>query len=416
MTKTTNSQTLVYNLTKRDDISRLYVAVSPKVPTNTCDTVCSPSVYEYQLQVDSVCEQLKTLLESTGFVHGIVNVFVFMSDTSMKQLVRNAFVKLTGSRVSDGKYMPVITFVPQPPADGSLIAIELYAVGGSGVEIVWRSFGVELKLEYRKMAWCYTGDIIPDALSLGTYNRTIEAFTALGSNLRCRDLQTENLVRTWLFQGNLTSEENGVQRYMELNRGRSDFFAKHKFLPNHLPANYKGIVYPASTGIGTNGFDLVVSAVALSSEREDIVVVPIENPDQTPAFDYTSEYSPKSPKFSRAMAIAYDDMCRIYISGTASITESVSRFPDDPVSQTNQTLDNITRLISGENLQKSGIKGFAPTLDDGRSYRVYIKKQEHYHTIRKTCEARLPNVPVTYTIADICRPELLVEIEGVVDV
>jgi enamine deaminase RidA (YjgF/YER057c/UK114 family) len=413
MTNTTNSQTLVYNLTERDDIRRLYVAVSPNVKTARA---CSPSVLDYQLQVDSICEQLQTLLESTNLVHGIVNMFVFMADTSMKQLVRNAFVKLTGSSIGDCEYMPVTTFVPQPPADGSLVAVELYAVGGSSVLIANRCYGVSLELYYHDTMWLYTGDVLSNAMPVGAYRRTVAAFDEIENYLEMQDAEPEDLVRTWLFQGNLTYEEDGIQRYMELNRGRSDYFStREKFLQSHLPRNHKGAVYPASTGIGTNGFDLVVSAVAFSSKRRSIIVVPIENPDQTPAFDYTSEYSPKSPKFSRAMAIAYDGMCKIYISGTASITESTSRFPDDPVAQTNQTLDNITRLIAGDNLQKSGIKGFAPTLNNGKSYRVYIKKPEHYEAIRKVCEARLPEVPVVYTIADICRPELLVEIEGVVD-
>ena len=45
--------------------------------------------------------------------------------------------------------------------------------------------------------------------------------------------------------------------------------------------------------------------------------------------------------------------------------------------------------------------------------RVYIKRQEDYGPIRAACEQRLGELPTIYAVADVCRPELLVEIEGI---
>ena len=84
-------------------------------------------------------------------------------------------------------------------------------------------------------------------------------------------------------------------------------------------------MYPASTGIGTEGRDIMISAIALATERDDIVAVPLENPRQTSAYDYSAVYGRESPKFSRAMAVSCGKYATIFISGTASITDSQKR-------------------------------------------------------------------------------------------
>ena len=45
--------------------------------------------------------------------------------------------------------------------------------------------------------------------------------------------------------------------------------------------------------------------------------------------------------------------------------------------------------------------------------RVYVKRREDYPQAREVCEKRLGELPIIYAIADVCRPELLVEIEGI---
>jgi len=76
-------------------------------------------------------------------------------------------------------------------------------------------------------------------------------------------------------------------------------------------------------------------------------------------------------------------------------------------------LDNIAALIDGENLARHGIAGMSCGLANLECVRVYVKRPSEYKAIRQVCERRLPDVPVLYTIADVCRPELLVEIEGI---
>jgi enamine deaminase RidA (YjgF/YER057c/UK114 family) len=67
-----------------------------------------------------------------------------------------------------------------------------------------------------------------------------------------------------------------------------------------------------------------------------------------------------------------------------------------------------------DNFRRHGQTGLGATLDDMASMRVYIQRQEDYAVVRDVCQARLGEVPVGYTVADGCRPELLVELEGIV--
>jgi len=83
-------------------------------------------------------------------------------------------------------------------------------------------------------------------------------------------------------------------------------------------------VYPASTGIGVKGRGLVGSCLSLQTKRKDAFLLPLENPQQTPAYAYHPRYSPQSPKFSRGMALVLGEYAIIWVSGTASVINSES--------------------------------------------------------------------------------------------
>ena len=135
--------------------------------------------------------------------------------------------------------------------------------------------------------------------------------------------------------------------------------------------------------------------------------MPLENPRQTSAYDYSARYSPESPQFSRAMALSCGTYATIFISGTASITDSETRHVGDAAAQTDETLDNIAALISEQNLCRHGLPGLGTSLDSLALVRVYIKRQADYAATRAVCQKRLGEVPTIYALADVCRPELL---------
>jgi len=107
------------------------------------------------------------------------------------------------------------------------------------------------------------------------------------------------------------------------------------------------------------------------------------------------------------------DYVTTWISGTASIVNSETRYPGDVEKQTEQTIDNIERLIAPDNFALHGVAGAGASLSDVAKIRVYIKRAEDLAKCRAVCQRRFGKVPVIYALADICRPDLLVEIEGV---
>jgi enamine deaminase RidA (YjgF/YER057c/UK114 family) len=112
------------------------------------------------------------------------------------------------------------------------------------------------------------------------------------------------------------------------------------------------------------------------------------------------------------MAITCGSYAMIFISGTASITAAETRHLGDAAAQAGETLDNIAALISEENLARHGLPGLGTTLAGMGLARVYIKRKEDYSRVRAICEERLGELPTIYAVADVCRPDLLVEIEG----
>ena len=368
------------------------------------------TVPDYPRQIQSLLEHCRSICEQEEFIRNTaVMCHIFLADIGIQELVRQRASEI---------FPPIlgaITFVPQAPASGAGMALEIWAVNGKKPRVVCETSndGQYATAKFDDMRWFFGGGYRSEPSPLGAYARSISAFEQLEKQLKKQGFSRQHLFRTWIYQGHLLLPEGKTQRYKELNRARTDFFGSTRFLKKYLPKKFKGIVYPASTGIGADDVDVVLSAAALETKRKDVVAVPLENPNQTSAFEYGDEYSPQSPKFSRAMVIAADDTCLVFVSGTASITDSESRHEEDPVKQAEQTLDNIAALIGGENLARHGIPGMTCGLGNLECVRVYVKRPSEFELIRQVCRRRLPDVPTIYTVADVCRPELLVEIEGI---
>ncbi len=311
-----------------------------------------------------------------------------------------------------GSKLPVTNYVLQPPCCGAALAMEAWAIGGELVRV--EHYGPEaLAVSYDSVRWVYCGGIRSAGASAGVYPQTMEALERMREALIRAGSSIEHVVRTWFYLGGITEAEAEMERYQELNRARSDFYSDIHFCGSLLERNSPRGVYPASTGIGMAGAGLVVSCLALETRRKDVSLFPLENPRQTPAYVYHSRYSPRSPKFSRAMALVLGDYVTTWISGTASIVDSESRHAGDAERQTEETIDNIERLIAPDNFTRHGMKGAGASLHDLAKVRVYLKRAQDFEGCKAICERRFGPVPTIYAIADICRPELLVEIEGV---
>lgn len=384
-----------HTVVRYEGVTRLAIMVTPK---------CGGGVRDQAWETVSM---MRAILRDQGEPMALTMQTVFVADAANVPAIQRLFEAYFDEE------LPLTLFVVQPPCDGSALAVEAWAVSTNTVSVGYHGPHL-LTVEHNGLRWVYASAGAIHLSGRSAYEQSVEAFDALAKRLGAVGVPFRDVLRIWLYQGGITEGEEGIERYRELNRGRSEFFAGVDFASNPLIANEPDAgIYPASTGIGTNEHGLVIASLSVQTEREDVAVLSLENPKQISAFDYPKEYSARSPKFSRATAIRMGDHMTTWVSGTASIVDSETVFPDDVAKQTEQTLDNIENLISAENFARLGWKDAGATLGDLAKVRVYVKHAKDYETCRAVCERRLGQVPAVYAEASVCRPDLLVEIEGV---
>lgn len=304
---------------------------------------------------------------------------------------------------------PATNMVLQAPCCGAALALEAWAVGGPDLEV--HRAPHTRTVSYEGTRWTYCAGL--QSPTGGIYRQTTEILEQMQSALHQAGSGFEHVLRTWFYLGGITETDDGLQRYRQFNRARTDFYRGIKFHCSAAQPNIPQGIYPASTGIGTRGTGLVAGCLALQTDRADALLLPLENPQQTPAYAYHPRHSPHSPKFSRGVALVLGDYVTTWLSGTASVVHSLSRHPGDIRGQTKQTIENIEKLISAENFAFHGIQHAGLRLSDLAKVRVYLKRPQDFATCKAICDERFGSVPTIYAVADVCRAELLVEIEGV---
>ncbi len=207
------------------------------------------------------------------------------------------------------------------------------------------------------------------------------------------------LVRMWNSFPRINEVIEGLERYQQFTVSRYNAFEKHygEFIDR----------LPAATAVGGKGDRLSVYFIAT-----DLNPIHCENSRQVCAYEYPDQYGPRSPSFSRATLQHWPDGESFYISGTASIVGHESRHIGDVAAQLDESLNNVEILIN--DAAKDHGAGFNG-LESLSMLKVYVRNSSDYGIIKTTLEKRLPpSIPVACVEADICRRELLVEVEGLI--
>ena len=232
-----------------------------------------------------------------------------------------------------------------------------------------------------------------------------EVFENIEKILSLHGFQVNDIVRQWNYIGNITCHREGRQNYQEFNDSRSAYYLTGEWRNG----------YPAATGISTASDGIIVSCIAYKASEG---IYPINNPLQTAAHVYSKDVLidekpgalKTTPKFERAKVIEVGDSTYCFVSGTAAIRGEESMQADSARLQTLQTIENIRHLVSEENLARHGCH--AQNLKYTH-LRIYIKHESDFNDIKDVVEMAYPGIPAIYTVADVCRSELLVEIEGI---
>lgn len=236
------------------------------------------------------------------------------------------------------------------------------------------------------------------------------AFEQMKAILESEGMSFDNLVRQWNYIGNILDEKDGLQNYQIFNEVRSEYYGKYRTVHG----------YPAATGIGMKLGGVIIDFCAVMS-NEKVMVKPVENPNQINAYEYGQQIlkgtsgKGKSvkhpPQFERALFLKENFKSTLLISGTASIIGQDTIGVDDIEKQTRVTIENINKLTD----QNRIVQNFTNNdMGWGRFIllRIYIKKQEYFSTVKMICGEQFPDVPAIYIESDICRDNLLVEIEA----
>jgi hypothetical protein len=230
------------------------------------------------------------------------------------------------------------------------------------------------------------------------------AFKTFENLLKRADMQFGSVVRQWNYIENITGFDGDKQCYQEFNNVRAEYYAEH--------FNRKG--FPAATGIGMNQGGVIIEFVAVNAA--EAISLPLDNPEQVAAHGYSrkvlvgkTEEVKSTPKFERARYLEIFGKKQLFISGTASIRGEKTVGAGDPIRQTETTIQNMQRLYSHEVLSTVTGNSLQPVYGHAR---VYVKNKKDFPAIKATFKRYYGNLPVVYIIADICRDDLLVEIEG----
>jgi hypothetical protein len=119
-----------------------------------------------------------------------------------------------------------------------------------------------------------------------------------------------------------------------------------------------------------------------------------------------------TPKFERGKMVVLDGSCNMYVSGTASIVGELTLHPGDVEKQTITTIENIFELFSRENQNELGVQ-FDPGQIEFSHLRIYVKHQKDFSRVEAVCKSMLKSKSFLFLESDICREDLLVEIEGI---
>lgn len=207
-----------------------------------------------------------------------------------------------------------------------------------------------------------------------------------------RSAATPHLVRLWNYFPRINVVES-IERYQRFCVARFDAFQAAGYAMS--------TDLPAASSVGSDSGALTVVFLASSQKPQFL-----ENPRQISAFSYPERYGPRSPSFSRGAILS--DGRTLLISGTASIVGHETVHQGDLQAQVEETLHNIDAVIAeafgeGTSLQS---RGFETLL------KVYVRRASDQPRIAERLEQILPTDSISYLHADICRADLLVEIEA----
>jgi len=206
-----------------------------------------------------------------------------------------------------------------------------------------------------------------------------------------------HLIRVWNYLPEINREADGDERYHHFNSARRMAF-------RNSGRSTVGTV-PAACALGSPAGSPISIYFLATRQRPRM----IENPRQMSAYHYPRQYGVDSPIFSRACVLCESAGTNLFVSGTASIVGHETIHPGDVAAQTRETVANIDALLNEANRVMGGSRYSL----DALKFKVYVRQPADFAAIDSALTRALrPRAPIVYLQADVCRGDLLVEIEA----
>ncbi len=213
------------------------------------------------------------------------------------------------------------------------------------------------------------------------FDALIGALADQGGNLR------DHCVRTWIYLRDVDVFYDGMVD------SRRELFARHG-----LTGDTHFIASTGIEGACPHRFDLVAMD---AYSHLDLVPGQVSYLND---FDRLCDTKDYGVTFERGTRVAYADRAHHFISGTASIDETgMVLHPGDVLRQLDRALGNVETL-----LQSGGA-----SLADMTHFLVYVRDPSDFAAIDARLRERFPDLPMLIVQGPVCRPEWLIEFEGI---
>lgn len=302
-------------------------------------------------------------------------------------------IRLVGQSqlVCDSQWHPVaVSIIQQPPMPYAKIALLAYHIESdkplssrrlSPSHVLVRKNGIGHLWSTNLCARDTDKSLSVNAQTRHVFESLISGLLAAGGDLY------NNCIRTWIYVRDIDVFYQGM-----VNERRALFFEQGLNGDTH---------FIASTGIG-----------GTCADRHDLVMIDAYSilGLKSGQVSYLNDFDKLCPAnkynvtFERGTRVSYADRAHYFISGTASVDkQGHALYAGHILKQLDRTLKNISSLL----------KAGKASLADMMYMIVYLRDLSDFDCVKKRLGEMLPLVPTVFVQAAVCRPEWLIEIEGI---
>ncbi len=291
--------------------------------------------------------------------------------------------------------------LPSLLGQGLSVEVNLPALIQPPLVEVWESPTPVLRDQVDGIRLAFTDDVVFGCLEITEQTGNLLQDVARDAYAQifnyCTQSGFSHLLRMWNYFPGINTDQIGLERYQRFCVGRHQAFsAHHKEFTSTLPA---------ASAVGTSDGPFQVLFLAGKHSGS-----PLENPRQISAYEYPPIYGPNSPSFARAMLYPHNMGGQLFVAGTASIVGHATQHQDDPAEQTVETLSNIHAIL--KLAQHEGRESWESEFSEGLM-KVFVRHEKDLPVVCGVLEGHtLGKASIHYVLGEMCRKDLLVEIEG----